>query len=163
MMSDAAAVSLTLGQVVDLISRAKAGGANPMVIGMQIFNALGNDVTVTGSTLALALTTSGIKVDPVFMLLVNAIQTVSKTGNHVSVSLDQPVEVQEKIKVDFAQEMSFDVSNDGGNPALNNVEGLSGHKGIFGAAVKTIQLTQNQGHWSVAVKTPLKTFNFELD
>jgi hypothetical protein len=63
-MSDAAAVSLTLGQVVDLISRAKAGGANPMVIGMQIFNALGDDVTMTGSTLALALTTSGIKVDP---------------------------------------------------------------------------------------------------
>jgi hypothetical protein len=151
MMSDAAAVSLTLGQVVDLISRAKAVGANPMVIGMQIFDALGDDVTVTGSTLALALTTSGIKVDPLFMPLVNAIQMVSKTGDHVSVSLDQPVEVQEKIKVDFAQEMSFDVSNDGGNPALNNVEGLSGHKGIFGEAVKTIQLTQNQGRWSVAL------------
>jgi hypothetical protein len=98
MMSDAAAVSLTLGQVVDLISRAKAGGANPMVIGMQIFNALGDDVTVTGSTLALALTTSGIKVDALFIPLVNAIRTVSKTGHHVSVSLDQPVEVQEKSR-----------------------------------------------------------------
>lgn len=79
MMSDAEPVSLTLGQVVDLISRAKAGGANPIVIGMQIFNALGHDVTVTSSTLA--LTTTGIKVDPPFMPLVNAIQTVSKTGD----------------------------------------------------------------------------------
>jgi hypothetical protein len=163
MMSDAATVSLTLGQVVDLISGAKAGGTNPTLIGMQIFNELGDNVVLTGSILTLALATSQITIDPALMPLVNAIQTVSKTGNHVNVSLNQPVEVQQKVRVKFEQEVNFDVSNDGGNPALNNVEGLSGHKGIFGAAVKTIQLTQNQGHWSVAVKTPLKTFNFDLD
>jgi hypothetical protein len=162
MMSDAAAVSLTVGQVVDLINQAKAGGANPVVVGMQIFNNLGDDMNVTGSTLNLALSNSGITIDPVFTPLVGAIQTISKTGNHVSVTLNQPVQVQQKIKVDFDQNMSFDVSNEGGAPSLNNVEGLSGHKGIFGAAVKTIQLTQNQGQWSVAVKTSLKTFTFDL-
>jgi hypothetical protein len=65
-MSDAPAVSLTLGQVVDLINRAKDGGANPIVVGMQILNNLGDDVNVTGSTLTLALTTSAIKIDPLF-------------------------------------------------------------------------------------------------
>jgi len=162
-MGDAAAVSLTVGQVVDLVHRAKAGGANPVVAGMQIFNKLGDDASVTGSTLLLTLATSNIKIDPLFLPLVNAIQIISKSGNHVSVSLNQPIEVQHKIRVDFAQEMSFDVGNEGGNPALNNVKGLSGHKGIFGAAVKAIQLTQNQGLWSVAVKTALKTFNFVLN
>ena len=163
MMNDAPAVSLTLGQVVDLISRARAGGANPMLIGMQIFNNLGDDVTLTGSILTLALTTSGIKIDPVLMPLVNAIQTVSKAGEHVSISLNQAVEIQLKERVKFEHEMSFDVSENGGNPALNNIVGLSGHKGILGTSVKSIQLTQNQGRWSVAVKTPLETMNFDLD
>jgi hypothetical protein len=40
MMSEAASVSLTLDQVVNLISSAKAGGINSMLIGMQIFNNL---------------------------------------------------------------------------------------------------------------------------
>lgn len=162
-MGDAAAVSLTVGQVVDLINRGKAGGANPVIAGMQLFNNLGDDASVTGSTLLLAVATSNTKIDPRLVPLVNAIQIISKNGSHVSVSLNQPIEVQQKIKVEFAQEMSFDVSIESGIPGLNNVKGLSGHKGIFRAAVKAIQLTQKQGHWSVAVKTPLKTFNFELD
>jgi|SRR5580765_1602991 hypothetical protein len=161
-MGEAAAVSLTVGQVIELINRAKTGEANPVVVGMQMFNNLGDYVSVTGSTLLLALTQSNTKIDPLFMPLVNAIQTMSKNKAHVSVSLAQPVEVQKKIKVDFAQEMSFDVSNDGGSPALNNVQGLSGHMGILGAPVKAIQLSQNQGHWTVAVKTPWKTFDFDL-
>lgn len=161
-MGDAAAVSLTLAEVVDLLDRAKAGGANPIVVGMQIFDTLGDDVRVAGSTLNLALTTLGIKIDPLFVPLVSAIQTASKNGNHIVIELARPIEVQHKIKVEFAQEMSFDVTNEGGNPALNTVKGLSGRKGIFGAAVKAIQLTQTQGRWSVAVKTSLKTFYFDL-
>ena len=58
MISDAAAASLTVGQVVDLVNQAKAGGAI-VVVEMQIFNNLGNDINVTGSTLNLALSDSG--------------------------------------------------------------------------------------------------------
>jgi hypothetical protein len=162
-MSDPAAVSLTPGQVVDLISRAKTGAANPMLIGMQIFNNLGDDVTLTGSTLILALATSGLEIDPLLMSLVNAIRTVTKAGEHVSISLNQPVEVQLKLKVKFEHEMSFDVSENEGNPALNNIVGLSGHMGILGTSVKSIQLTQNGGRWSAAVKTTLKTIKFDLN
>jgi hypothetical protein len=111
MMSDAATSSLALDQVVDLISRAKAGGANPTLIGMQIFNELGNDVVLTGSTLTLALRASQIAIDPALMTLVEATQTVSKTGNHVNVSLNQLVEVQQKVRLKFEQGMNFDVSN----------------------------------------------------
>ena len=77
-------------------------------------------------------------------------------------SLNQPVEVQQKVWVKFEQEMNFDVSNEGGSPALNNIVGLSGHLGFVSTSVKSIQLIQNRGHWSVAVKTSLKTFNFHL-
>ncbi|HLX84388.1 MAG TPA: hypothetical protein VKR59_10860 [Terriglobales bacterium] len=162
-MSDPEAVSLTLGQVVDLISGARASGANPMVIGMQIFNNLGDDVTLTGSTLTLALATSEIKIDPVLMPLVNAIQTVSKQEEHVDISLNQAIEIQLKVRVKFEHEMSFDVSENGGDLALNNIVGVSGHMGILGTSVNSIQLTQNHGRWSVAVKTPVKTINVELD
>jgi hypothetical protein len=162
-MSDAAASSLTLDQVVDLISRAKSGGANPMLIGLQIFNELGDNVTLTGPTLTLALATSQVTIDPALMPLVSAIQIVSKAENHVSISLKQPVEIQQKVRVKFEQEMSFDVSNGGGSPALNNIVGLSGHLGFVSTSVKSIQLTQKEGHWSVAVKTSLKTFDFDLN
>jgi hypothetical protein len=161
-MSDAAG-PLTLGQVVDVISRVKAGGANPLLIGMQIFNDLDDEVTLTGSTLTAALASSGIEIDPVLMPLLNAIQTVSKAGEHVSISLNQAIKIQLKLQVKFDQEMSFDVSENGANPALNNIIGLSGHMGILGTSVKSIQLTQNQGRWSVAVKTPVKTINFDLN
>jgi hypothetical protein len=64
-MGDAADIStLTLDQVTQLISQAKSGGGNPLLLGIQIFNNLGDNVTLPGPTLALALTTSGVPVDP---------------------------------------------------------------------------------------------------
>lgn len=160
-MSDAAAVSLTLGQVVDLISRAKAAGANPIFVGIQIFSSLGDDVNVTGSTLTLALTTSGIKIDPLFTPLVNAIQTVARAGNHVSISLNQPIQVPAKVPVKFEKDISFDVSDVGGSPALNNIVGLAGHKLVW-VNVHSIQLKQNQGRWTAAIGTAVTTINIDL-
>jgi hypothetical protein len=163
LMSDADGIStLTLEQVTELISQAKSAEANPVLVAVQIFNGLGGNVTLPGPTLALALSTSGIPVSPLLVPLLNAIQSISKAGQHVGISLNQTIEVQQKVRVKCEKEMSFDVSDDGGNPSLNNIVGLSGHKGIFGAPVKSIQLSQNQGGWSVAVKTPVKTINFGL-
>jgi hypothetical protein len=163
-MGDAAEIStLTLDQVTQLISQARSAGANPLLVGIQMFNSLGQNVTLPGATLALALTTSGVTVDPSLSPLLSAIQNISKAGTHVSIALDQDTEVSLKnTRIKFAKDTSFDLSDDAVSPALNNIVGLAGHK-LFWVNVLSIQLTQNQGRWSVAVKTPLKTIDFDLN
>lgn len=163
-MSDADGIStLTLQQVTDLISQARSAGSNPMLVGIQIFNSLGDNVTLPGATLALALATSGIPISQPLAPLLNALQSVSKAGEHVSIALTQDTEVEvNNNRIRFAKDTSFDVSEDAGNPALNNIVGLAGHKMLW-INVQSIQLTQNQGRWSVAVHTSIKTINFDLD
>jgi hypothetical protein len=162
-MGDAAEIStLTLDQVTQLISLAKSAGANPVLVGVQMFNNLGDNVSLPGSTLALALTTSALPVDPSLAPLLSAIQNISKAGTHVSIALNQDTELSLKnTRIKFAKETSFDVNDDAVSPALDNIVGLAGHK-LFWVKVQSIQLTQNQGRWKVAVKTPLKMIDFDL-
>jgi hypothetical protein len=162
-MGDAAEIStLTLDQVIQLISKAKSAGANPLLVGIQIFNSLGDNVTLPGPTLALALTTSGVPLDPSLAPLLSAVQRISKAGSHVSIALNQDTELSLKnIRIKFARDTSFDVSDDAVSPALKNILGLAGHK-MFWVNLQSIQLTQNQGRWSVAVETPVKTISFDL-
>jgi hypothetical protein len=163
-MGDAAQIStLTLDEVTQLISQAKSAGANPLLVGIQMFNNLVENVTLPGPTLAQALTTSGVPLDPSLLPLLTAIQNISKAGTHVTIALNQDTELSLKnTRIKFAKETSFDVSDDAVSPALNNIVGLAGHK-LFWVNVQGIQLTQNQGRWSVAVKTPLKTIDFDLN
>lgn len=162
-MGDAAEISiLTLDQVTQLISQAKSASANPVLVGIQMFNNLGDNVSLPGSTLALALSTSAVHVDPSLAPLLTAVQNISKTGTHVSVALDQDTELSLKnTRIKFAKDTSFDVNDDAVSPALDNIIGLAGHK-LFWVNVQSIQFTQNQGRWKVAVKTPLKTIDFDL-
>jgi len=162
-MGDAAEIStLTLDQVTQLISEAKSAGANPQLVGLQMFNDLPDNVTLPGPTLALALNTSGVPVDPSLAPLLSAIQNISKTGNHLSVALNKDTELSLKdTRIKFAKDTSFDVSDDAISPALNNIIGLAGHK-LFWVNVESIQLTQNKGLWTVAVQTPIKTITFNL-
>jgi hypothetical protein len=162
-MGDAAEIStLTLDQVTQLISQAKSAGANPVLVAIQMFNNLGDNVMPPGPTLALALSTSAVPVDPSLAPLLSAIQNISKAGNHVSIAFDQETDLSLKdTRIKFAKATSFDVSDDAIGPALNNIIGLAGHK-VFWVNIQSIQLTQNQGRWSVAVKTPVKSLTFDL-
>ena len=163
-MSDAAEISaLTLDQVTQLISQAKSAGANPLLVGIQMFNNLGDNVTLPGPTLALALTTSGVPVDPSLAPLLSAIQNISKAGTHVSITLNQDTELSLKnTHIKFAKDTSFDVSDDAVSPALNNIVGLAGHKLVW-VNVQSIQLTEDEGRWRATVKTPLKTIEFDFN
>lgn len=163
-MGDASEIStLTMDQVTQLISQAKSAGPNPLLMGIQMFNNLGQNVTLLGPTLALALTSSGVPVDPSLAPLLSAIQNISKVGSHVSIALNEDTELSLKnTRIKFAKDTSFDVSDDAASSAFNNIVGLAGHKLVW-VNVQSIQLTQNQGRWSVAVKTPLKTIDFDLN
>ena len=163
-MGDASEIStLTMDQVTQLISQAKSAGPNPLLMGIQMFNNLGQNVTLLGATLALALTSSGVPVDPSLAPLLSAIQNISKAGTHVNIALNQDTELSLKnTRIKFAKDTSFDVSDDAASPALSNIVGLAGHE-LFWVNVQSIQLTLNQGRWSAAVQTPLKTIDFDLN
>ena len=163
-MSDATeTLTLTLDQVIQLISQAKSASAAPLLTGIQMFNKLSENVTLPGPTLALALTTCGLAVTPSLSPLLLAIQNISKVANHLNVMLDRDTELSlNNTRIKFEQNTSFDVSDDAVSPALKDIVGLAGHK-VFWVDVQSLQLTQNQGRWSVAVKTPLETIDFELN
>jgi hypothetical protein len=154
---------LSLDQVTQLISQAKSAGASPLLVGIQMFKSLGDNVTLPGSTLAEALTNSGVLIDSGLTPLLTAIQNISKTGNNVAIRLNQDTESSlNNTQIKFAKDTSFDVSDDTANPALDNIVGVAGHK-IVWVNVQSIQLTQNQGRWTVSVKTSLKTIEFNLN
>jgi hypothetical protein len=156
--------TLTLEEVTQIISQAKAGGANPLLIGMQIFSALGDNVTVTGDILKAAFATSVIPIPGPLEPLLDAVQSVSKTGNHLSIALHQDIETTlNDTRMQFKKEMSFDAIPTPSAPALNNITGVAAHKFVSWIHIQRIQLTQNLGRWSVAVVTSLKTVNFDLD
>lgn len=128
-----------------------------------MFNNLGGNVTLPGPTLALALTTSGVPVDPSLAPFLSAIQNISEAGTHVSTTLNQDTELSLKnTRLKIAKDTSFDGRDDAVSPALKNIVGLAGHK-LFWVNLQSIQLTQNQGRSSVAVKMPLKTIDFDLN
>jgi len=163
-MSDAAETTLTLQQVTDIINQAKVGGANPMLIGMQIFSTLGDNITVAGDILKLALATSAIPITGPVVPLVDAIQSVTKTGNHISVALNQDTETTlNNNRMRFKKEMSFDVIPTPNAPGLNNILGVAAHKIVTWINIQSVQLKQNLGLWNVAVGTSLTTINFDLN
>jgi hypothetical protein len=137
-MCDASEIStLTMDQVTQLISQAKSAGASPLLVGIQMFNNLGENVTLLGPTLALALT-SGVPVDPSLAPVLSAIQNISKAGTHVNIRLNQDTELSLKnTRIKFAKDTSFDVSDDAASPALINIVGLAGHK-LFWVNVQSI-------------------------
>jgi hypothetical protein len=162
-MGDAAGETLTLEQVTQIISQAKAGGANPLLIGMQIFNTLGDSVTVTGDILKAAFTSSAIPIPGPLVPLLDAVRSVAKTGNHLSIALDQDIETTfNNNRLKFKQEMSFDAIPTPSAPALHNITGVAAHKLVSWITIQSIQLKQNLGRWSVAVATSLTTVNFDL-
>lgn len=80
-MNDATGIlTLTVEQVTQIIFQAKTAGDNPTLVGVHIFNSLGDNVTLLGATLALALANSGIPIAQPLSPLVNAVQSLSKAG-----------------------------------------------------------------------------------
>lgn len=163
-MSDAAGTTLTLQEVTDIIAKARSGSANPMLIGLQIFNSLGDSVTVSGDTLRLALAASALPVAGPLGTLVDAIQSVSKVGSHITTVNNQKIETTlNGNRIRFDEEVTFDVSGTNGAPGLKNISGVAAHKAVAWIGIQAIQLQQNEGGWTVGVSTHIGTINFNLD
>src|SRR6266446_5809680 len=123
------ATTLTLQDVIQIITAAKAAGTNPAQIGMQIFRSLDDNTTVSGDALRVALTASAILVGGPFAPALAAIQTVAKNQDHITITNSQEVQLTlGTTRARVREELSFDVAETGGLPALNNIQGLQAHK-----------------------------------
>jgi hypothetical protein len=135
-----------------------------MLIGLQIFNSLGDNVTVSGDTLRLALTASALPITGPLGPVVNAIQSVSKAGAHITTVNNQRVEATlNGTRIRFDQEVSFDVGGAADAPALKDISGIAAHKVLAWIGIQSIQLQQSEGSWTVEVTTNLGTVKFNLD
>ncbi len=145
------ATTLSLQDVIQIITAAKAGGASPALVGMQIFGSLGANSTVSGDNLRMALTASGVPIDGPLAPALAAIQTVAKDNDHITITNNQEVEVTlGGTRTRVKEELSFDVAATAGLPALNNIQGLQAHKFLW-ISIQKIELIQNQGRSSVRV------------
>ncbi len=154
--------TLSVDDVTKIIAEAKTTAADPVSVAMQIFSALGDNVTVSGSDLRAALSASAVPLDGPLADVVNAIQAVTKSADLVSVTNAQEVQaVLSGTQVRLNTAVSCNVAETDGLPTLNNISGVSVHK-IFWIGIQTIQLTQNQGQKVVRVVTSAGTKEFPI-
>jgi plastocyanin domain-containing protein len=151
-MSDAAGDStITVEQVTQIISQAKSGGANPLLVGIQIFNGLNDQVTLTGNTLTLALAASAIQIPGPLAPLVDSIQSVAKQGELITLTMNREIETTfNDTRIRFQEKVGFNVDNSD-SPALTNMTGVSAHAFLAWLDITSIQLNRDEGHLSLAV------------
>jgi hypothetical protein len=154
--------TLSVDDVTKIIAAAKTATTDPVSVAMQIFSALGDNVTVSGSDLQQALTASAIPLQGPLADVVNAIQGVTKSADLVSLNIAQEVQiVLSGTQVRLNTAVSFNVAETDGLPALNNISGVSVHK-LFWIGIQTIQLIEDQGQRMVRVVTSAGTKEFPL-
>jgi hypothetical protein len=151
-MSDATGDStITVEQVTQIISQAKSGGANPLLVGIQIFNSLNDQVILTGNTLTLALAASAIQIPGSLAPLVASIQSVAKQGEIITLTMNREIETTfNDTRIRFQERVGFNVDN-GDSPALTNMTGVSAHAFLAWLDITSIQLNRDEGHLSLAV------------
>jgi hypothetical protein len=129
---------------------------------MQIFNNLGNNITVVGDVLRQALADSNIAIDGPLFALVVAAQNITKMGSHVTVTIaDEVKTVIGGTTIRFKPPVTFDVGKAGGYPTINNIQGAAAHK-VFWLDIREIQLRQDQGKRMLHVETSAGARDFPL-
>src|SRR5271157_2399529 len=88
----ASAAGMSVDDVTKIIAAAKVAAADPVSVAMQVFSGLGDNASVSGSTLRDALTASAVPVEGPLASVLNAIQQVSKAGDLVTVTNTQEVD-----------------------------------------------------------------------
>ena len=153
---------LGVADVKNIITRARAGASDPVSVGLQIFNDLGDNITVSGDTLRQALTESGVATDGPMSALVAAAASIAKTASQVTVSSTKEVQTQiSGTTVKFSPEVTFSAGVNGGFPTISNIQGAAVHK-LFWIGITEIQLRENQGQKTLHVETSAGARDFPL-
>jgi hypothetical protein len=153
---------LTAEDVKNIITKAQVGMTDPVTVGMQIFNSLGDSITVAGDTLRQALRDSSIAVDGPLSPLVAAAQNITKIGSQVTVTNTEELKTEfGGTAIKFKSLVTFVVGTDGGFPTISNIHGAAAHK-VFWFDITQIQLRQDQGRRFLHVVTAGGTREFPI-
>lgn len=154
--------ALTVEAVKSIITEAQAGSNDPVSTAIQIFNNLGDNVSVSGEVLRQALSESNVPIGGPLSPLIGASQSVAKSGSQVTVTNSHEVKANiSGTDIKFSPVVSFTVGMPGGLPTIDNIQGAAVHK-IFWIGITQIQLRENNGQKILHVVTTAATRDFPL-
>ena len=162
-MGDASgATSLSVDDLLKLISRAKAGTADQISTTLAIFQGLGENAILSGDVLRQALLQASLSPDGPMPTALAAVESITKTGSLVTLVNNQEQQpVLQGNTLRLKQTVTFEVGSDGGSPCLSNIVGVAVHK-VFWIDIQQIQLRQQDGQKMVHVVTGHGTRDFPL-
>jgi hypothetical protein len=162
-MSDASgATSLTVDDVVKLITGARTGATDPVSTSLAIFQGLGENVVLSGDVLRQALSQASLSLGGTLADLLPAVGSVTKTGNVITLANNQELHpVLQGITLRLKQTVTFQVCSDGDNPSLSNIAGVAVHK-VFWIEIEQVQLRQQAGQKVLHVVTGEGSRDFPL-
>ena len=155
--------SLTLVDVTKMIAEAGAGETDWVSMGMQLFNRLGENATLSGDVLRQALSDSGINLSGPGGTLIASIQTITKVGSLVTVTNRQELRpVLHQTTVRLKQIVTFQVGTDEAFPTISKIVGVAARELLIWIEIAQIQLRQHQGERIVHVDTSAGSRDFVL-
>jgi RHS repeat-associated protein len=140
---------LSAAAVTKIIQQALASGADAATLGIQLFNGLGNNVSVTGDALRQGIKDSNVKLDDTTNALVANISSVTKTGDQVTIknSTQSSTNISGyTLSVDKTVSFRVGVSTETNLPGLYNVKGISGGQGALTGSLSKAQVILEGGH-----------------
>lgn len=146
-------VVLTAAEVRNIVAQAQTGATDPVTAGMQIFNTLGEDISIPGDVLRQALMSSNVAVTGPLSALLAAVENITKLGTQVTAT--SRGETQAEIggtPIRSKQTVTFTVGTEEGCPTLSNITGIAVHKFLW-FDITQIQLRQGQGQSILHVVT----------
>lgn len=163
-MSDAAseATSLSVDDVLKLITGARAGTADPISTSLAIFQGLGERAVLSGDVLRQALSQASLSLDGPLASALAAVETITKTGSLITLVNNQEQHlVLEGNTLRLKETVTFEVGSEGGNPSLSNIVGVAVQK-VFWIDIQQVQLRQQDGQKMVHVVTAHGERDFPL-
>jgi hypothetical protein len=162
-MSDAAeTTTLSVNDVIKLISGARSGTSDPVSTSIAIFQGLSENAILPGDVLRLAPSQASLSFEGSLTDVLAAVRSVTKTGSLVTFTNSQELRpVIHGTTLRLKQSVTFEVGSDGGNPSLSNITGVSVQK-FFWIDIQQIQLRQQNGHKIVHVVTAHGARDFPL-
>jgi hypothetical protein len=131
-------------EVTGIIKQAQESKADPVTTVANIFNNLGQNVSVKGDTLRQAITKAELKLDEFSSTLLANADSISKSGNHVTITStkDTPGKIQ-GYEINIRKIASFDVSISKGGATIGNIKGVEAKFGLWIDVTKVATIRQN--------------------
>lgn len=128
-----AATHLSAADVAKIIQQAQQSSSDPATTAINIFNGLGDNVSVTGDALRQGIKDSKVTLDDTSSALLSKATSLTKTDNEVTInssSKESSVSLG-ILNLKIANKVTFTVGSEKGSPELTNIAGLKAGKGVY--------------------------------